>query len=158
VRSDLFGQYGAERIGSSAWKLAPGAGWVDVAPATLAGQMLDLTVGSEALTFQNRATAENRGLEYVEGARARHCRVAVDGPTFLASFPQVAWLTGETTLTTWRGELDFWIFGDDEVGMVSGSVNGTADGMVPHGLQATVQVRMAATDRGVPVSISPPRS
>ena len=158
VRSDLFGQYGGARIGSSAWSLAPGAGWVSAAPAEIDGQVLDLTVGDQALSPENRATAENRGLEYVDGARARHCRVAVDGPTFAASFPQEAWLAGDTKLSSWRGELDFWVFGDSEVGMVSGSVNGPAVGILPHGLQATIQVRMTATNRDVAVSISPPRT
>jgi hypothetical protein len=158
VRSDLFGQYGAVRIGSSAWTLSPGSGWTIAVPSGLDGQVLDLTVLAGALSPANRATAENRGLEYVEGARARHCRVAVDGPTFAASFPQVVWLVGSATLAAWRGELDFWVFGDGEVGMVSGSVNGNAQDILPHGLQATVQVRMTATDRDAPVSISPPRS
>ena len=34
-----------------------------------------------------RAAAEDRGLEFVEGARARHCRIALDGRTFQAAFP-----------------------------------------------------------------------
>ncbi len=158
VRSDLFGQYGGARIGSSAWSLAPGTGWVSATPSALDGQTIDRTVEADALTPDNRATAENRGLEYVDGARARRCRVAVDGPTFAASFPQVTWLAGETNLSTWRGELDFWVFGDDEVGMVSGSVNGPAVGILPHGLQATIEVRMTATYRDVPVSITPPHA
>jgi hypothetical protein len=158
VRSDLFGQYGGVRIGSSAWSLAPGSGWVATATNSLDDRVLDLTVGSAALSLENRATAENRGLEYVDGARARHCRVAVDGPTFAASFPQIQWLAGETTLSTWRGELNFWVFGDDEVGMISGSVNGPAVGILPRGLQATIEVRMTATDRDYQVTISPPHS
>jgi len=119
---------------------------------------LDVPVLGGALSGDNRATAENRGLEYVEGARARHCRVAVDGPTFQASFPQVVWLTREAHLTTWRGELDFWVFGDGEVGRVTGSVNGQAQDILPHGLLATVQVKMDVFDRDQPVTLSPPRN
>lgn len=158
VRSDLFGQYGAVRIGSSAWALSPTTGWTSVSPGTIDGQMLDATVLAGALSLTNRATAENHGLEYVEGARARRCRVAVDGQTFAASFPQVAWLVGSATPSTWRGEIDFWVFLDGEVGLVTGSVNGDAQGILPHGLQATIWVRMTATDRDTPVSISPPRT
>jgi len=84
--------------------------------------------------------------------------VAVDGPTLAASFPQVGWLAGSASLAAWRGELDFWVFGDGEVGMVSGTVNGNPEGILPQGLMATVWVRMTVTDRGVPVSISPPRA
>lgn len=158
VRSDLFGQYGAVRIGTAAWALSPTTGWTSVAPQAIDGQMLDATVLAGALSLANRATAENHGLEYVEGARARRCRVAVDGQTFAASFPQVAWLVGSATPSTWRGEIDFWVFLDGEVGMVTGSVNGDAQGILPHGLQATIWVRMTATDRDTSISISPPRT
>lgn len=158
VRSDLFGQYGAVRIGTQAWTTSPGLPWSPVSENSLGGQMLDLTVVAGALSSTNRATAENRGLEYVEGAQARHCRVAVDGKTFAASFPQVTWLVGTASLATWRGELDFWVFDDGEVGMVSGTVNGDSQDILPHGLQATVEVRMTATDRDTQVSISPPRT
>jgi len=158
VRSDLFGEYGAVRIGSSAWTLSPGKSWTVVRPGAIDRQELDVTVLADALAPANRATAEDRGLEYVDGAPARHCRVAVDGPTFAASFPQVGWLAGSTSLAAWRGELDFWVFGDGEVGMVSGTLNGNPEGILPHGLLATVWVKMTVTDRGAPVSISPPRT
>ncbi len=158
VRSDLFGQYGAVRTAGSAWWLEPGSGWKSVTPASLDGELIDDTVRTQALTAGNRATVEDRGLEYVEGARARRCRVAIDGKTFAASFPQVTWLVGNASLDTWRGELDFWVFGDGEVGMVTGSVNGNAQSIPPHGLQATVEIRLTVTDRGMPVSITPPRT
>jgi hypothetical protein len=158
VRSDLFGQYGAARVGSSAWEESPGSSWKVVAPTAIDGQTLDLNVLARVLSPENRATAEDRGLEYVDGARARHCRVSVDGATFGASFPQVTWLVGNADLATWRGELDFWIFGDDEVGMVSGTVNGSAQEILPHGIQATVWVKMTATDRESSITISPPNS
>lgn len=158
VRSDLFGQYSSVRVGARAWSLTPEGGWQVVNPATVDSQTIDLTVLANALNADNRATAEDWGLEYVEGARARHCRVAVDGATFAASFPQVSWLVGTAPLATWRGELDFWIFADSEVGMVSGSVNGDAEAILPHGLLATVRVKLTATDRDLPVTISPPRT
>ena len=156
VRNDLFGQYGVVRIGTSAWTLSPGAPWRTAAPSDANDQLVDATALTQALSPTNRATAEYRGLEYVEGARARHCRVAVDGNTFQASFPQVKWLTKNAVLETWRGELDFWVFGDGEVGMISGSVNGSAQEILPHGIQATIKVRMTATDRNALVSILPP--
>ena len=158
VRSDLFGQYGAVRIGSSAWAMSPGSSWAATNPTAIDSQALDLTVLSGVLSLENRATAEDHGLEYVEGARARHCRAAIDGSTFAVSFPQVKWLVGDASLATWRGEIDFWVFGDAEVGMVSGTVNGDAQGILPHGLQATVRVKMTAIDRGAPVTISPPQT
>ena len=158
VRSDLYGQYGAIRIGAAAWTMTPGGTWTMVSPEAIDGQMLDLTMIAGALSAANRATAEDRGLEYVEGARTRHCRVAVDGPTFMLSFPQVVWLVGDADLKTWRGELDFWVFGDGEVGMATGTINGNAQEILPHGLLATAWVRMTATDRDTSVFIAPPRS
>lgn len=158
VRSDLFGQYAAIRVGGFAWTTSPGSGWAATSLHALDSQNLDATVVAEALSPDNRATAENLGLEYVEGARSRHCRVAVDGKTFAASFPQVTWLVGDASLETWRGELNFWVFGDGEVGMVSGTVNGNAQEILPHGLLATVWVKMTATDRDSQLTVSPPRS
>ncbi|MGD0018928.1 MAG: hypothetical protein ABSD62_06700 [Candidatus Limnocylindrales bacterium] len=158
VRSDLFGQFGATRIGAAAWALTPGQGWQSVPPASLDSKLIDATAIAEAFSVGNRATAEDRGLEYVEGARGRHCRVAIDGKTFGASFPQVTWLVGDASLAAWRGEIDYWVFGDGEIGLISGSVNGSAQTILPHGLQATVEIKLTATDRGWPVSISPPRA
>jgi hypothetical protein len=42
--------------------------------------------------------------------------------------------------------------------MVSGSVNGDAQEILPHGLQATVWVRMTVTDRDTTVNITPPHN
>ncbi|MGA2862068.1 MAG: hypothetical protein ABSF31_09980 [Steroidobacteraceae bacterium] len=61
-------------------------------------------------------------------------------------------------MEAWRGEIDYWVFGDGEIGLISGSVNGSAQTILPHGLQATVEIKLTATDRGWPVSISPPRA
>jgi hypothetical protein len=157
VRSDLFGQYASARVGSMAWEQAPGTSWTSVSPAAIDGQLIDVQILANALSAENRTTAEDHGLEYVDGARARHCRVAVDGRTFEASFPQVAWLLGSASLNSWRGELDFWVFMDNEVGMVSGSVNGDAQGILPHGLLATVRVKLTAVDRDTSITIVPPR-
>jgi hypothetical protein len=44
VRSDLFGQYGAARVGSSAWTQSPGSGWAVAAPTAIDGETLDLDV------------------------------------------------------------------------------------------------------------------
>jgi hypothetical protein len=156
VRSDLFGQFREERLSGRAWAQGPGQAWRSVDPAALDPDALDASVLADALSPGNRATAEDRGLEYVEGARARHCRIAVDGPTFQASFPQVAWLTRDASLETWRGQLDYWLFGDQELGMVTGSINGNASPVLGPGLQATVSVRLTATDRDAPLVIFPP--
>jgi hypothetical protein len=158
ARSDLFAEYGVVVLGSSAWRLDPEGSWKATPKAGLEPDLLDTTALAQALSFTNRATAEDLGFEYVEGARARRCRVAVDGLTFLATFPQLAWLSGEANVKPWRGQLDYWIFGDGELGRVTGFVNGAAQNILPHGLLATFNVRMTATDRDRSVSISAPRN
>ncbi len=156
--ADLFVQYGAVRLGSAAWLLSPGGAWAQVSASELDRDMVDASALAGALSIGNRATAEDRGFEFVEGARARHCRIAVDGDTFLASFPQAAWLVGTAKTSTWRGELDYWVFGDGEVGRIEGRVNGSAQEILPHGLLATVNLRLTATDRDVPVSVPTPHT
>jgi hypothetical protein len=95
-------------------------------------------------------------VEVIEGARARHCRIAMDGDTFAAAFPQIRWLSGAADHHDWRGQLDYWIFLDGELGMVTGSASGLAVGIDPDALQGTVEVRMTATSRGSDLAISPP--
>ncbi|MEX1170151.1 MAG: hypothetical protein WEE50_08425, partial [Chloroflexota bacterium] len=143
-----LGQYGSARIGERAWVRTPSLGWRTVAAETVAADSLDVQALSTALTPDYRATAEDRGVEVLEGARARRCRIAIDGPTFEATFPQVRWLVGSADLRRWRGQLDYWVFLDGQVGQVAGSVNGEAVGVVPDALQATVELRLTATERG----------
>jgi hypothetical protein len=70
----------------------------------------------------------------------------------------VIWLVGDANTTAWRGELDYWVFGDGEVGRIEGRVNGASQEILPHGLLATVNVRLTATDRDTPISVSTPRT
>jgi hypothetical protein len=142
-----LGQYGAARIGSTAWRLAPANAWRIVPATDVEGQDLDDQVVRIALEAGSRAAAEDHGIDYFEGARARHCRVAIDGAAFRAAFPQVAFLVGDVNLSKWRGELDYWVFGDGELGRVSGDVSGEAAGIVEGGLQATIRATMTATER-----------
>lgn len=160
---DVLSGYGAVLLGPSAWTLEPGGEWTATTRAgvgsdAIMSDLLDDTALVQALSDTNRATAEDRGLESVEGAPARHCRVAVDGPTFMATFPQLVWLTGDASVKAWRGQLDYWIFGDGGLGRVEGFVNGAAQDILPHGLLATVNVRLTATYRGRAVTIEAPQN
>jgi hypothetical protein len=92
----------------------------------------------------------------IEGARARRCRLAIDGPVFRAAFPQVRWLVGDADLHRWRGQLDYWVFLDGQLGQIAGSVNGDATGFAPTALQGTVDVLLTATERGRDTVIYPP--
>jgi hypothetical protein len=152
----LVGLDGQARIGDDAWTLQTGSGWQAADPVAVEDGALDLQVLTTALTAGNRATAESRGIAYVEGARARHCRIAIDGPTFQAAFPQIAWVVGSADIERWRGELDYWVFADGQLGQVVGSVNGEGAELTPKGVLGTVFASMAATDRGSVPAIDPP--
>jgi hypothetical protein len=82
--------------------------------------------------------------------------VAVDGATFEAAFPQVQWLVGDADLGRWRGQLDYWVFVDGQLGQVAGSVNGEAAAIRPEAVQATIEVFLTATERGGGLVIHPP--
>jgi hypothetical protein len=151
-----LGQYGAARIAARGWQLAPATGWQSVDPAEVADDTLDAQVLDKALGRGVRAVAEMHGVSFFEGARARHCRVAIDGPTFRSAFPQTAWLVGSANLARWRGELDYWVFIDGELGQVSGSVNGDAGSIVDGGLQGNLRATMIATERDRPHDIPAP--
>ena len=155
--SRQLGQYGSARVG--------GRGVDDRAADRLAGRRpdpgrrptrVDLQALAAALTAGYRATAEDHGIEVIEGARARRCRIAIDGPTFADAFPQISWLVGDADLHRWRGQLDYWVFLDGELGQVAGSVNGEAFGIVPDALLGTIDVRLTATERGRDSVIYPP--
>lgn len=151
-----LGTFGAARAADRAWTRTPRRGWTPTDAASLDEAALDARILAVALGAGVRAAAEDFGLEFIEGARARHCRIAVDGDTFRSTFPQVRWLVGEEPMHRWRGQLDYWVFGDGQVGQVFGMINGEAGGIAPGKIQATVRTRLTATDRGSPVTVSPP--
>ncbi len=151
-----LGQYGSARVGEGAWTTAPGSGWASVPQASVADDAVDVQALEVALTPGYRATAEDHGVEVIEGARARRCRIAIDGTTFRQAFPQVAWLVGDADLHRWRGQLDYWVFIDGELGQVAGSANGEAGDIVADALSGTIDVRMTATERGRDSVIYPP--
>lgn len=151
-----LGQYGAARVGDRAWTVSPGSHWSFATPSAVADDRLDVQALDAALTPGYRATAEDHGIEVIEGARARRCRVAIDGTTFRQAFPQVAWLVGDADLHRWRGQLDYWVFLDGRLGQIAGSASGEAGGIVPDALSGTIDVRLTATERGRDSFIYPP--
>ncbi|HEX5148873.1 MAG TPA: hypothetical protein VFW02_07315 [Candidatus Limnocylindrales bacterium] len=154
--SSQLGGYGSARVGDRGWVLTPSLGWRQVPASSVDADSLDVQALSTALTADYRATAEDRGVEVLDGARARRCRVAVDGRTFEAAFPEVRWLVGSADLHRWRGQLDYWIFLDGQVGQIAGGANGEAGGVVEDALQGTVDVLLTATERGRNFIIYPP--
>ncbi len=151
-----LGQYGAARDSDGAWTVAPGAGWTRTTPAAVVDDTVDVQALEVALTPDYRAAAEDHGIEVIEGARARRCRIAIDGTTFRAAFPEIDRLVGDADLHRWRGQLDYWIFLDGELGQVAGSANGEAAEIVPNALNGTIDLRLTATERGRDSVIYPP--
>ncbi len=151
-----LGQYGSALVGATGWLLAPTEAWHRVPPVGVAPDTLDARVLSIALSPGTSEAAEEHGLAYFEGARARHCRVAIDGPTFRAAFPQAVWLLGSASLGHWRGELDYWLFSDGELGRASGFVSGDGGSIVRGGLQGRLTTTMIATYRDSPHPVNAP--
>jgi hypothetical protein len=151
-----LGLHGAASIGNDAWLRQPFAGWRRSTTQEIGGAGVDLTAFREALSPEARAAAEAHGVGLIEGARARQCRIQVDGPTFRSAFPQVAWLVGDADLVHWVGQLDYWVFLDGQIGRIAGSVNGPAADIQEGALQATLRVDLTATDRGSDIRITPP--
>jgi hypothetical protein len=152
----LVGQVGAARVGDEAWMRQPGTTWAATPLATVEGMDLDVPLVDEALTPANRSVAEDHGLDFIEGARAHHCRVTIDGDTLRRALPEIDLLVGQTDISRWRVDLDYWVFADGQLGQVDGQAHGPAGGLVEDALQATIRFRLTAIDRGLPVSVFAP--
>jgi hypothetical protein len=151
-----LGLHGAARIGADSWIRDPFGGWRRAEPVEVDDGTVDRQAFQAALGVGARAAAEVYGVDVVEGARARHCRIAVDGAAFREAFPQIRWLVGDADLSRWRGRIDYWIFLDGELGQLTGSVNGEAGAIREDAIQATIRVSLTATERGEAVALSRP--
>jgi hypothetical protein len=152
----VLGLAGAAEIGSDAWLREPSGTWDRVTPAEVGDVALDLTAFKIALSPEARAAASTLGVGLIEGAPSRQCRTAIDGPTFRAAFPQVAWIVGDADLAHWRGQIDYWVFVDGQIGRIAGSVSGDATEIREGALQSTLRVDLTATDRDTDIRITAP--
>ncbi len=152
-----LGQHGLTRIGGEVWELSPGRPWTAAAASSGDGQDLDRQLVVAALAPANRRVAEDRGLDFIEGARARHCRIPLDGETLRRALPQVSMIVGAVDIERWRGDLDFWVFTDGQLGQADGGITGPALGIDDEALRAAVRFRMLAFDRGLPITVLPPQ-
>jgi hypothetical protein len=151
-----LGQRGMARSEGRAWELGPSRSWRTVTLDQAANHDLDRAVVLQALSPDQRAVAEDHGLSFIEGARARHCRVPLEGDALHRALPQVELLIGETDLSRWRGDIDYWIFADGQLGQVDGRLTGPAGTLDPDALNALIRFRLTAVDRGLPISVVPP--
>jgi hypothetical protein len=153
---EALGTFGITRIGDNAWELQPGQDWKRVGLAAVDGRDLDRQLVADALTPSEQNAPEDRGLAYIEGALARHCRITLVGSTLRKAIPEVGLLVGDADISRWRGELDFWVFADGQLGQADGTIGGSAVGIADGALQAAMRLRLLAYDRGLPVSVLPP--
>jgi hypothetical protein len=151
-----LGQEGMARVGDRAWTLAPGRSWTRVDVGRASDAEMDLEIVAVALTPPDVNAPEDRGLAFIDGARARHCRIPLTGETMRQILPMVDLLVGQTDISRWRGDLDFWVFADGQLGQVDGRITGPATGIAEDALQAGVRFRLLAYDRGLPVTVLAP--
>ncbi len=152
----VLGQRGFWRVGGNAWLLEQGQPRTAAGTSEIAGHEFDAALVAVALTPAGRTASEDAGLAYIEGARARHCRVAIDGATLQEALPEIGLMVGDADLTRWRGQVDFWVFADGQLGQANGYIGGPALELDPDGLQAVVRFRLTAIERGAPVTINAP--
>jgi hypothetical protein len=177
IGPDGAGQTRYLRLGRQAWlregdgSSSPGNGlrWRDVAPDPfgMAGdEGLTLDGPPHALVDVPRGSivAEDLGIEVIEGAPARHCRTFMDGPTALAAFLPLRWVldggqaSGRTDVGRWRGQMDWWVFGDGELGRASTEVSGSSADTAwqGSGVRAVLEAELEAVDRDRPITITVP--
>ena len=160
------------RVGSRAWinrgsddPEAPGTTWEEVAAdgfGMSGGSGLTMDGPPHAIVSGPRGSivSEDLGLAFVEGAQARHCRTFINGPTALSTFLPLRWLVSEidpSNLADWRGEMDWWVFSDGELGRASVMVSGNRAGVwAQPGVRGTLEADLLATDRYRPVDVSQP--
>lgn len=173
--ADGAGQQSYLRIGGRAWLNAdsddpdaPGSTWQEVMPDPFG------MVGTRPLTMdgpphaiasvpRGAIVAEDLGLEIIEGARARHCRTFMDGPTALDTVLPLRWLlvgdsfVADQVISRWRGEMDWWVFTDDELGMASVEVSGSRLSTTGGAdVRAVLAAHLEATERDTRVEVTAP--
>lgn len=134
----------------------PGRDGGSPAPAgTLDGPTLDALRALEP-----EAVAQDLAIELFDGAAARHCRAQIAGPAALrASFP-LRWLIdpdldpADGALDAWRGDLEWWVFADGQLGRAVVTVSGyPGEAWGTPGISATLRATLTALDRDGPQSL-----
>jgi hypothetical protein len=171
---DGAGQTAYLRLGRSAWlnlgsddPEAPGTTWQEAQPGLfeMAGpDELTMDGPPHALVDRPRGSivAEDLGLERMDGARARHCRTFIDGPTALSAYLPLRWLLDESVasdpdlLRNWRGEMDWWVFSDGQLGRATVEISGrrAETGWRSDGVRAVLEARLEATDRSIATDVT----
>jgi len=117
--------------------------------ATLEGPLMAV-IGDEGAF----PVAEEVGLDLFDGATARHCRRAIDGTLAIDAVLAMRWLASQPltmpsdALEAWRGEIDWWVFADGQLGRAVVTVSGyPGDAWPVSGIGATLEATLSARDR-----------
>jgi hypothetical protein len=173
---DGEGRQAYVRVGPLGWvndqsddPRAPGTSWRATGPdpfGLLGRRALTMDGPPHAVADAPRGTivAEDLGIEHIEGARARHCRTFIDGSTALDTFLPLRWLLYDSSadpgdaIPRWRGELDWWVFGDGELGLASVEVSGSRaeTPWQAEGIRVVLEAELSATDRDLRVDLDAP--
>ena len=164
------------RVGQLAWLNdgtddlgAPTRTWREVPPNPFGllgddGLTMDGAPYALAAVPRGEIVPEDLGLEHIEGARARHCRTFIDGPTALDTFLPLRWLLvdsdahPEGVISRWRGEMDWWVFADGELGLAAVEVSGplSETPLDDEGVRVVLEAELSATDRDRRVDVAVP--
>ena len=135
---------------TDAWIREPFGGWRRATPLEVADGTVDAQAFEAALRRRDAGdAAELHGVDVIEGARARHCRIAIDGPTFRSRVPGRS--PGSSATPTWPAGGASSTTGSSSTASSAGStgsVNGDAGGIREGALQGTIRVNLIATSRG----------
>lgn len=154
-------------VGGQARLRLDGGPWQARSPGSQpAGSLPVATLDGRAAAVLSSAgvPAEDLGLEITGGAPARHCRSVVDGPRAIDAVLPLGWLIGQRpleetpALEVWRGQADWWVFGDGHVGRATVYVGGHPSDAWPgsRGLRGLLRAELTATQRDVPRLIEQP--
>jgi len=106
---------------------------------------------------------EDLGVDLVDGAAARHCRISVGGEHAFRAFVPLGWLLGRLpldrapALEIWRGDLDWWTFAGGQLGRATVLIGGhPGDAWTHSGLRGTLRAELRAVERDVPRTIDEP--
>ncbi len=124
---------------------------------------LDGPVVAVLRSADSRAVTQSLAIELFDGAQARHCRRQIDGPTALRAVLALDWLVDHrlqadpAALAAWRGDIDWWVFADGQLGRVLVTVSGyPGDAWPASGISATLTATLSATDRDGSQEVLPP--
>ena len=162
TRSGRFGVGSAtyQRAGNLA-DVTDAAGRRSMAPTDLGladphGLTVDGPVAAVVSSGGPARVAEDRGIELIEQAHSRHCRITIDGPLAVSLSVLVRLiidgsLQPKSVAVAWRGSLDWWVFADGELGQAEITIGGyPGDAWLSGGLQASIVARITATKRAGP--------